>query len=668
MAMPLAAASVDSVFVCHNSADKPAVERIAEALRRAKIEPWLDRWKLAPGEEFATEIESAMRDCSAIAVFIGPIGPSNWQKVEINRAINISIETGKPLIPVLLPDAQEDLLGDFLKDRVPVRFRSADDADGVRLLICGIRGESPDDAPSVGPSSTFDDGCPYAGLLGYDVRHAPNFFGRERATERAVEKIEASFGRAGGARFLAILGASGAGKSSFARAGVVHALLARHTEWQFIAFEPSTDPAARMAAELARLPRPSPDSASSTNGGLGDWTAARMTAGGRLIVLVDQFEEVFTRCRDDSARKQFIAELVSAARHPAERCVVLLTLRMDFYEKSSRFEDLASLLADSQIALGPLDTPGLQAVIERPARKQVWDVDPALVASLVADCGPEPPLPLLGIVLQRLWKRCRASRRLTLAAYQEMSLKGAVNELANEIPAADRDAALALFAALAAPNADHKFVRRRIPLAEAVPDDPAGAARLDALVVRLARPEFRLLTIRSEDGQPTIEPAHEIVFEAWTALRDRLHADFELLVWRQRLEADLLAWKKNPRPEYCISGERLNEAIANLKRRSADLTKIERRYIAECKRHRDRRRAAGAMVGAVVLLAAAAVVFIGLSRAAVADLRSAARNQMAMRNAPGLVLAYEVTRHESGEDAESLLQQPLQEFSEPLLE
>src|SRR5512142_1454905 len=229
------------VFLSHNSADKPAVEELAVRLRREGIEPWLDKWNLIPGDPCQPAMERALTDCATCAVFIGPGGLGPWQNEEMRAAIDRRVgERGDQfrVIPVLLPGTERPERGKlplFLTTTTWVEFRRAlDDEEAFRRLVCGIRGEEPGPGPDVavieGALQVHDSGgaaiagqCPYRGLEVFDVAHAPFFFGREALTEWLVVALRPSpSGQEN--RFLAILGASGSGKSSLARAGLIAAL------------------------------------------------------------------------------------------------------------------------------------------------------------------------------------------------------------------------------------------------------------------------------------------------------------------------------------------------------------------------------------------------------------------------------------------------------------
>jgi hypothetical protein len=222
------------VFLSYSSADRPAVEDLARRLVREGIDPWLDQWNLIPGDAWQPAIERALADCATCAIFIGPGGVGAWQHEEMRAAIDRRVAgTGAEtidgrnsfrVIPVLLPGVERPEPGrlpTFLTTTTWVEFRTGlDDEQAFHRLVCGIRGVEPGAGPG---GAAFEGICPYRGLEVFDVAHAPFFFGREALTEWLVVKLRpAPDGQEN--RFLAILGASGSGKSSLARAGLVAAL------------------------------------------------------------------------------------------------------------------------------------------------------------------------------------------------------------------------------------------------------------------------------------------------------------------------------------------------------------------------------------------------------------------------------------------------------------
>src|ERR1051326_8605013 len=208
----------ETVFLCHNRADTEPVQELARRLKAEGVGVWLDTWNLIPGERFAPKIQDALEQCSAVAVFLGPLGRSPYQEEELESAINDRGIRGLRVIPVLLPKTPHDLVTGFLKNRTWVEFKdSLGEPEPFHLLLCGIRGIAPGDGAPVasGPSPSGGDGlCPYRGLAPFGVNDWEFFFGREKVTEDAVATVESIVQDSPFGRCLFIVGASGSGKSS----------------------------------------------------------------------------------------------------------------------------------------------------------------------------------------------------------------------------------------------------------------------------------------------------------------------------------------------------------------------------------------------------------------------------------------------------------------------
>ena len=179
-------------FLSHNSKDKPMVEALARLLKKNKIEAWLDKWHLIPGNPWQEEIEGALADCSTCCVCIGQgdIGP--WQNEEMRAAINRRVEehSGFRVIPILLPNCtrpERSKLPTFLTQTTWVEFpKSIEDEQALHRLISGIRGIEPGEGLG---QAVFEGVCPYRGLEVFDVKHAPFFYGRNAQKIMDIHKL-----------------------------------------------------------------------------------------------------------------------------------------------------------------------------------------------------------------------------------------------------------------------------------------------------------------------------------------------------------------------------------------------------------------------------------------------------------------------------------------------
>lgn len=239
------------VFLCHHGADDAVVEHLAERLRGEEVQPWLDLWCLAPGDNWQQEIGRGLRAAGACAVFVGPHGLGDWAREELAVAQDRAAKDRDfRLFLVLLPGAAkpDDPSLDFLANRHWVDLRPGiDDPTGFQSLLAAISGVPRGPAAI---AAAGDSVCPYRGLDVFEEEHAEFFFGRDDDTRRLIERLKDS-------RFLAVLGPSGCGKSSLVRAGVTPALkegaLPGSEGWTVRLITPGARPLSRLAAELARL-------------------------------------------------------------------------------------------------------------------------------------------------------------------------------------------------------------------------------------------------------------------------------------------------------------------------------------------------------------------------------------------------------------------------------
>jgi hypothetical protein len=407
------------VFLSHSSADKPAVEALARRLAKEGIQAWLDTWHLIPGDPWQPAIEKALAESETCAVFVGPNDFGPWQNEEMRAAIDQRVrDSGKRfrVIPVLLPGAkraERSSLPTFLAATAWVEFHdSLDDATAFHRLVCGVRGVE----PGAGPGEALYEGqCPYRGLRVFDVDDAPFFFGREALVQWLLNELRPAAEGHPVNRFLAIVGPSGSGKSSVARAGLVAALkqdaIPGSTRWPVAICRPGPDPIESLAVTLS----------SAANVGQGAAALAELIAefqknekrlhliarqllpenapDMRLVVVVDQFEEVFTLCRKEELREALIRNLLYAAKVAQGQTLVILTMRADFYGKCAANTELAAALSDHNFLVGPMTDEELRRAVERPAQlvgcefdavSSIYSYKTCLISRAVCRCCSTP--------------------------------------------------------------------------------------------------------------------------------------------------------------------------------------------------------------------------------------------------------------------------------------
>lgn len=486
-----------------------------------------------------------------------------------------------------------------------------DVANGVlaRRLV-----QQPPAAPS-GP--TNDDGhvgvCPYKGLAPFGVSDAAFFCGRERLIAELVARLAVD-------RFLGVVGPSGSGKSSVVAAGLLPALasaaLPGSDRWPTVLLRPGADPLRRLARGLAPL---SQESVSELQQRLEvDTTVVANVAhhavhdhtengGGRLVLVIDQFEEVFTTCTDDDARRQFIRTVIEAT-DPDSDIVVALMMRSDYYGSCTDFPGLAKLLGDSHVLVAAMTDSELRQAVLEPARRADLSVEDGLADAICADAAGEPgALPLVSTALLETWVR-RSGDTLTLAGYaQAGGVKGAVAHLADGVydglEATGKLTLRHIFLRLVEPEGTTGDIRRRARRSEVATND----SERDVLAELIDR---RLITV-SED---TVEVAHEALLREWPRLRGWLEEDREGRLLHRQLANAAAAWQADDRDDAGLyRGIRLQAARDWASTHPGDANPIEAEFLAASEAAHERglraaRRTARRMRSLAIGLAALLVV------------------------------------------------------------
>ncbi|WP_214327014.1 nSTAND1 domain-containing NTPase [Nonomuraea sediminis] len=370
------------------------------------------------------------------------------------------------------------------------------------------------------------EAVPYRGLECFQPEHADWFFGRDALTRELLGRIDGTPGT-----MIVAVGPSGSGKSSLLRAGLIARL---KMPWALLC------PGAHPMRELARS---SPAD----------------------VVIVDQFEEVFTACSDEAERSAFIEALRA---HPG---TVVLGMRADFYPRALRDPRLASALQANQVVVGPMTEAELRSVIEGPARRAQLDIEDGLVELVIRDVS-EGALPLLSHTLLTTWEH-RRGRVLTVEDYRASGgLDSAVARTAEDVYAdlteEQREVARRLFIRLIHIGADTADTRRRVEMSELPSDDLDHV--LDCFVGR------RLLTVDAD----TVQISHEALLAAWPRLRSWIDSDRAGLRAHRQLTEAAQAWQAgNREPGALYRGGRLDAAREWAAEHRDDLNPLEREFL-----------------------------------------------------------------------------------------
>ena len=475
--------------------------------------------------------------------------------------------------------------------------------------------------------------CPYPGLLSFTADDAERFFGREEVVDGIVTRLRVH-------PFLAVVGASGSGKSSVLRAGV----------------------APRMGIAEVITPGSQP-------------LAGLEAVDGPLVI--DQFEELFTQGAADDERAAFLDRLL-AWPHP-----VAIGLRADFYGACAEHLGLATAVAHHQVLLGPMSPDELRRAITEPATRAGLKIESGLVDVLVAEVAGEPgALPLLSHALRSTWE-VRDGRTLTIEGYRSTGgVEGAIASTADgAIDALDPEAqALArrLFVRLVEPGEGTADTRRRAQLSELL---PAGGdeTRMDEVLDTVV--EARLVTM-DEAG---VEVAHEALLREWPRLQEWLDADRDSLRLQRHLTAAATAWdQRGGDPSELYRGSRLaathdwlvtGPPISSLERQFLDESEAAEQQTVQQQAHtnrRLRRRLTITALTLVVALVAGGTAVVQGQRAAtsrdraeVSRVAAVSRSLTERQPDVGLLLAAEAYQRQDDADTRSTLLSGLQ--THPLL-
>jgi len=584
------------LFLSYNSANHGIVEDVARRLRAEGLKPFLDRWYLAPGARWRTNLEDTLNSSKAIAVFVGPGEMGSWQQREVDVALDLqSRSPNLPVIPVLLPGSEPPL--GFLRQLSWVDLRTQTLDLGTAILAKAARGEPP--APDLKEHLDVVRAsiCPYRGLFHFREEDAPFFFGREAVIDQLVDKVRRR-------PFVAVVGASGSGKSSVVRAGLVPRLRSdRNTAWETVILVPTDQPLKALAraflplldptmGEVDRLAESTKLAEHFRSGTISLYDIVerileKQSGTNRVLILVDQFEELYTLTSDEEVRRRFLDEFLATTSRAESKVNVALTLRGDFVGKALAYRPLSDRLQDAQINLGPMTREELERAIREPAKKIELEFEAGLVRRILNDVGDEPGnLPLLEFALEELWENRRA-RLLLNETYDGMGeLKGALAKKAGDffksLSPGDQKVLQRVFLRIVRPSESGEDTRRRAAFTELPPE---GAE----LVLKLADQRL-LVTNQTQSGrEQTVEVAHEALISNWSTLRAWVNEDREFLLWRDRLGPLVAEWERAQESnEAWLRGPLLIEAQKWFDQRSQDLSDQERRFISASREERER--------------------------------------------------------------------------------
>ena len=631
------------VFISHSSRDNGPAERIKVWLGEQGFEaPFLDFDKhvgISPGADWEKTLYRQIERSEAVIIIQTPNWlESKWCFAEFTQARAL----GKAIFPVIETPTGDTLISpdiqalDLRKDREGGLDRLSRQLTQIALDAQGGFAWDPRRPP-------------YPGLLAFQEEDAALYFGRDDDIRRLIERLNARRAQ-GGAKLIALLGASGSGKSSLLRAGVIPRLKRAGRNWIVL---PPMRPQARPVDELAQC-------LAVACGGNADWRKLREDLNGQDVALalrdfahdlrikaaaneaqillpIDQGEELFGAADPDQARRLF--EILDAALSDDQPFIAVMALRSDYLGQLQSAERLKTRF--EEFSLGPMQITRIPQIIEGPARVAGLRVDDAFVQQAVRDAETADALPLLAFALRELYDRASDDHYLNLAEYHALGdaeakltpLENSVRKAADDVLAEARSGDEELIAlrdafvpAMVRVNDQGEYVRR-----PARWDDLPSKSH--PLLERLAK--ARLLIVSQKGDDRMVEVAHEALLRKWPRLRIWLDEAREFLAGKQQLEVDLRDWERASEAEKSdalLAGLKLHRARGWLLARPQQLSEKERAYIrasidqagtVERRKLRLRRIITWASVATAAVLACVTVFAVLQWQAAIAQRKTA---------------------------------------------
>ncbi len=460
-------------------------------------------------------------------------------------------------------------------------------------------------------------GEPYRFLQAFTEADATWFFGRDREAARLATMIDAR-------PMVAVVGPSGAGKSSLIHAGAVPRLRRARLPWRVLSMTPGPAPMTALHTVMSEAVTGAGDvfgvSATAlmeSPGLVGQ--ALRSLATGRVLLAVDQFEELYTQASSRRERQAFVAALLSAADDASSPVRVVIAIRGDFVHRLTQDQALADLALANVFALGPPDDAAMLRALNEPAARLGYQLEKGLAEAMVHELRSEAaPLPVLQFAVSRLWEnRDQGSRRLARASLDKLGgvagvLAGHAEQSYAELADAE-DSAIGrrLLCHLVTADGTRRQMTRTQLLDQS--GDPVRAGRVLQHFI-----SARLLTVlRGRDqGEVAVQLAHESLIDRWERLSGWLAdtaADRQL---RERVVAAAELWhERGRRPKLLWTAEMLEEALRWRRDAAFFLPEPASTFLTVSEAHSVRRRRIRLALGVVAILALAAVAvgsYIGM--------------------------------------------------------
>jgi energy-coupling factor transporter ATP-binding protein EcfA2 len=434
-------------------------------------------------------------------------------------------------------------------------------ADQVSVLITQIQ--------STFQPKPFDGRCPYKGLDVFEEEDAELFFGREKLVDDLVSRVKDS-------RTVFVTGPSGSGKSSLVRAGVIHALkqgsIKGSDRWLYATMKPGRDPIGelgRIASSLAGSTNSEDEIRAKAMADItifARWCEIALKDGHdkRVVLFIDQFEEVFTQISKETERVAFLNLLTHAATVNNGRVIMLFSMRSDFVSNCATYPKLNALLNQQFIQIAAMQPEELVSAIAQPALRVGLRIDPDLIAQIINEMKGEPgALPLMQFALKDLFDSQQEKSgviALTLTEYLQRggihkALERHADDSFSKLSNHEQELARSIFSGLIEIGRGTQDTKRTAIFDELIPSS-AKSEEVKAIVQKLA--DARLITTDEQAGKDTVTISHEKLIDAWPWLKKLVNENRVVIALQNEIASDAKEWEELKRdPSYLYTGGRL---------------------------------------------------------------------------------------------------------------
>jgi hypothetical protein len=635
------------LFLSHAGIDTEAALDLARRLeqmpaaRRAGLRVWIDRRDLVPGRGWQRQLEAAIEHAStAFAVYLRGRGAINWVEAEVRLALSrAATDAGYPFVPILVGEARPADLPAFARQYHAVRTPTAADPELTRALLEAVlrpTGRGP-------PVAVVEH--PFVGLASFGQDTAELFHGRGKEIDELVGRLRRT-------NLVMVVGDSGSGKSSLARAGLVPRFRGGAfadqsgdqpdpTFWQVVEMRPQARPFERLVDAVNGAARRAGVGARD-RGALADWVRTRdpakirdairdsAPAPSKALLLVDQFEELWTLAAEVE-RRSFVGALLGVAEGAGEACRVVLTMRRDYYNLCAQFPDLFRRFEapdrPSKYQLRRMKDEALRAAIVGPLRLTEYRDDPAVDAfadAVLGDVGDRPgDLALLEMALAEAWRHRREHGGDLLRAYVARGrVAGALANAAEDVfherlAGAPLDLVKGVFVRLVRLGETGGTTRRVARRAEFTDETWPLVQRLAGSEDEEASGRYaRLVAIAGEPGQETVEIVHEALATQWPRYQAWLEEAAPDKRVFDRLVEEVAEWAASDKdPRHLAQGADLDTFAGLAERRPTWLSADEHKFVlasreaVDRQRRHERRLFWGVVAALVVAIVAAGIAW-----------------------------------------------------------